>query len=884
LKKSPATRKKKGKRIAAMPSAYPLAELPDGLILFSLNKKYQYLSYSPAHAATMNKIWGVSIKPGDCMLDYISSKPDRAKAKKNFDKALRGKSFSVLEEYGDPTLVRAFYEDRYSPILNSRKQVVGLSVLVLDVTELKKNEQQYAESEQKLTLALRASQMGIWVWDIVENQLTWSEEVYKIFGLRHDTPITFESYQRLTHPDDWTTVLDKIETSIYTTADYQIEHRIFWPNGQVRWVEGVGNVVRDENGRPLRMTGMVRDITEKKQIEFERSEWKTRYELLTAATGDVVYDYDVPSGRIVWSGNLKQVLGFTPEEIDNIEYWTNLIHPADREQSVAELAIAEKNLSTYEVTYRFKNKAGHYLSIQDRGFFMADSQGKAARMLGSMRDVSENIRNEQEKRELQLSYQTLFNSTTDAIMIMHAEGENRGQIVSANPAAAAMHGYHLDEFLKLNIRDLDTPAEAEHLAQRLERVLRGEKLTFILEHRKKDGTIFPLEVTTGLVEVNGQRFVMAIDRDITERKKQEQALLDSEQRFRRLQEASFGGIVIHDNGVIIDANSGLATMSGYTLDELIGKNGLDIIAPEYRAIAIKNILTDYELPYDLEAIRKDGTRIFVEVQGKSIPFQGRRVRVSEYRDITQRKKAEQQIKEQNTRLTAIAQSLTRKNEQLEEFTQIVSHNLRSPAGNLVSLSQMMESASADELPEMIRLLQQASQSLVGSLNELNEILKIKQNKNIERQHLHFETELEHVRTMLIAQIGESNAVIQADFEAAPTIEFPKIYLESILLNLLSNALKYRHPARPPHIEIRSFIQGELVILTVKDNGLGIDLARHGHQVFKLHKTFHRHPESRGVGLFLVKNQIETMGGEINVTSTLGEGCTFTVAFTKNAEA
>ncbi len=881
-KKSPVAKKPEEKQ-PLNSASYAWADFPNDLILFSLNKKYQYLSYSPGHAVTMKKIWGVDIKPGDCMLNFILRKTDRAKARKNFNKALRGTSFSVLEEYGDPKLLRAFYEDRYSPIVNKRGLVVGLSVLVLDVTELKKNEQKHFESERKLSMALRASQMGIWVWDIPENHLTWSEELYKIFGLSNTSTITFETYQQLTHPEDRAAVLDRIETSIYTESDYVVEHRIIWPNGHVRWIEAVGNVMRNENGRPIRMTGLARDITEKKQVEFERSEWKTRYELLTAATGDVVYDYDVPSGKIVWSGNVQQVFGFTPEEIDHIDYWTDLIHPGDRERSIAELTAAEQNLSTYEVVYRFRNKDGTYLSIQDRGFFMADYTGKAVRMLGSMRDISESVRSEQEKRHLQLSYQTLFNSTTDAIFIIHAEGPHKGKVVSANPAAAAMHGYTLEEFLQLDIRDLDTPDEAAQLTDRLDRIIKGENLTFVVEHKKKDGTIFPLEVTTGLMEVDGQRFVMAIDRDITERQKQEQQLLDSEQRFRRLQEASFGGIVIHDNGVILDANSGLADMSGYTLDELRGMDGLQIIAPEYRALAIKNILTDYEHPYDLEAIRKDGTRIFVEVQGKSIPFHGKRVRVSEYRDITQRKKVEQQIKEQNGRLTAIAQSLTRKNEQLEEFTQIVSHNLRSPAGNLVSLAQMMENAAPEELPEMIRLLQQASRSLISSLNELNEILKIKQNRDIQRQHLDFQSEFDRVRVMLVAQINESRANIRADFHGAPTIEFPRVYLESILLNLLSNALRYQHPKRVPVIDVITAEHQGVTSLTVKDNGLGIDLSRYGHQVFKLHKTFHTNPESRGVGLFLVRNQVETMGGEISVQSTPGEGSTFTVLFNKNSD-
>jgi signal transduction histidine kinase len=132
--------------------------------------------------------------------------------------------------------------------------------------------------------------------------------------------------------------------------------------------------------------------------------------------------------------------------------------------------------------------------------------------------------------------------------------------------------------------------------------------------------------------------------------------------------------------------------------------------------------------------------------------------------------------------------------------------------------------------------------------------------------------------MLNARIAQSDAGITTDFIEAPIIRYPNIYLESIFLNLLSNALKYAHPDRKLLIRIRSFRTEGKVILTVSDNGLGINMNKYGHQVFKLRKTFHRHPESRGIGLFMIKNQIVSMGGEITVSSIENEGSTFIVTF------
>ena len=333
--------------------------------------------------------------------------------------------------------------------------------------------------------------------------------------------------------------------------------------------------------------------------------------------------------------------------------------------------------------------------------------------------------------------------------------------------------------------------------------------------------------------------------------------------------------------MILDCNQGLCDISGYSREELVGSDGLRLIAPEWRDLVMEKILSGYEKPYDVEGERKDGTRFALEVQAKNIPYQGKMIRVTEFRDITQRKLTEIKIKDQNSKLLAITEDLKRKNEQLEEFTQIVSHNLRSPVGNILTLLSFLESTDKEEeKAEYLSLLKESGFTTQQTLHELNEVLKIKQNKQIPRQELQFEKVFQHVKSMLTAKITEVSAVIESDFSKAPMITYPNIYLESIFLNLLSNSLKYIHTDRKPEILFRSFHSNSNIILEVRDNGLGINLERYGHQVFKLHKTFHKHPESRGIGLFMIKNQIEALGGEISIASQVDKGTTIFVNFNK----
>ena len=293
-------------------------------------------------------------------------------------------------------------------------------------------------------------------------------------------------------------------------------------------------------------------------------------------------------------------------------------------------------------------------------------------------------------------------------------------------------------------------------------------------------------------------------------------------------------------------------------------------------------LSGYEKPYDVEGIHKDGTRYSLEASGKKIPYKGRDIRVTEFRDITNRKLIEQKILEQNARLQAITIDLKRKNDQLEEFTQIVSHNLRSPIGNILSLLTFMEtSTSQEDKAQLMSYLKESTSNALTTLEELNEVLKVKQNKNIEKQLLEFDKVFNQVRTMISAKIAECSAEIKSDFSRAPTIVYPNIYLESIFLNLLTNALKYRKPDQKPLIELKTYYDKKHIVLEIKDNGLGINLDRYGHQIFKLQKTFHKHPESRGIGLFMIKNQIEAMGGEISIKSKENIGTTFFINFNKH---
>lgn len=282
----------------------------------------------------------------------------------------------------------------------------------------------------------------------------------------------------------------------------------------------------------------------------------------------------------------------------------------------------------------------------------------------------------------------------------------------------------------------------------------------------------------------------------------------------------------------------------------------------------------FELPYRLKT-KDDGYRWFLGSGKAQFDKTGKAVRmVGSIIDINRQK-----ILETDQQL--LIDQLTIRNSQLGEFGHIVSHNIRGPVGNLrVLLSLFKEANDKADQSMILEKMESVSKALSGLLEDLVETVKVLEKENVRSSKLKVSDSLERAQELLDAQIEETKANIQIDLEW-DEIEYYKLYLDSVLLNLMSNALKYSDPNRPLAIKISTSTADHS--LTFEDNGLGIDLKRHGNKIFGLRKRFHKNVEGKGLGLFITKNQIQSMGGSITVDSALGEGTKFTISF-KTTEA
>jgi PAS domain S-box-containing protein len=389
--------------------------------------------------------------------------------------------------------------------------------------------------------------------------------------------------------------------------------------------------------------------------------------------------------------------------------------------------------------------------------------------------------------------------------------------------------------------------------------------------------------------------------DITDRKLAEEALHKVNEELNAIFNTGPIAIIGTDkNGIITHFNRGAELMLQYSAKEMIGLQTPQLIHVEAEVLERSSELTELlgreisgfdafvELAKqgDHESrewtyVRKDGSKFPVQLIVTALRNQAEEVSgfIGIATDITERFEDQKKLLEAKNNLEILAERLTKQNSQLTNFTHIISHNLRSPVGNLTSLLHLYEISEEKEEKELIfSKFEIVIEHLSSTLNTLIDTLKIRTEDANILESVRFDEVLKKTMEIITAQIEESEIAIESDFSAVAEIQYNLSYMESIFLNLLTNAIKYRSAKRKPEVSIVSTNENGKVILKFSDNGLGIDMDKFGDKLFGLNKTFHGNDEAKGVGLFLTKTQIEALGGSITAESEPGKGTTFIIKF------
>ncbi|TGK35918.1 PAS domain S-box protein [Leptospira gomenensis] len=479
--------------------------------------------------------------------------------------------------------------------------------------------------------------------------------------------------------------------------------------------------------------------------------------------------------------------------------------------------------------------------------------------------------------------------------------EPGGNYIYVSPSVTPMLGYLPEELIGKTPYDFFNPLDRDRISKTSHEPVKQGKGIDLVEYQflKKDGRYVWLqtiaqpildenETVIGILTSSREyKGLTTIVDESEQRRALDEVRLSEEKFYNAFFYSGVGMAIVSLEGKWLEVNPHLTEIIGYTRDEILKLTFQDITHPddlEEDLGLVRELLEGKRDTYRMEKryFHKNGNTIWIllivcmvrDANKKPLFF------ISQIQDITDRKNMLSALMEKNEALQNLSNRLAERNAQLEEFNQIVSHNLRAPIGNIFTLAGMLREKDGADKEELLESLEISAKDLMTTLNDIVEVIKIRRNLNIDAQTVSFQDAFFKVQNLLSAQIKEVGADIRYDFSAAPEILYPKVYLESILLNLLSNALKYSDPSKQTLISFVSFVEEKKIFLAVRDNGLGIDLKKYGHQIFKMNKTFHREKEGQGIGLFMTKNQIESLGGEITVESTPGKGTTFIVNFDK----
>ncbi|MCS6832248.1 MAG: PAS domain-containing sensor histidine kinase, partial [Flammeovirgaceae bacterium] len=324
-------------------------------------------------------------------------------------------------------------------------------------------------------------------------------------------------------------------------------------------------------------------------------------------------------------------------------------------------------------------------------------------------------------------------------------------------------------------------------------------------------------------------------------------------------------------------NEGFTRITGYTFADVVGKKPSEVVqttetSPQTIALMREKLNNHEEVRCEILNRRKDGTTywVFIEIQ----PLFNEKGELTGYAaietDITERKKMTDDLEH----LLKITQN---QNQRLREYAYITSHNIRSPLSSMMGLCELLKEEPTNAT--YLEMLDTSVKRLDFVVRKMNELLNIENNsQNLPRELINLKKAVEENCQMLKNLMDETGIELILNIPEELSVTVIPAYLDSILNNLISNAIKYRTRTSKPFIEISANKSENFVVLSVKDNGLGIDLEKYGNKLFKMNSRFHLQIDGKGIGLFLTKHQIEAMGGKITVESKPNSGSIFNVWF------
>lgn len=587
------------------------------------------------------------------------------------------------------------------------------------------------------------------------------------------------------------------------------------------------------------------------------------YKNIIETAGDVIFEANAQGEFTYVNQRMCEVTGFQTGELLNMNILDILVDE-DRDRVMDHLVYQIANLvNDSNIEFRIKKGDGTNIWVDQniRLFFGEDSM--LVKATGVARDITEERKR---KRELMFTSHAVNTAPVGLAWL-----RKDATYVTHNQLYCQLTGRDTEVLKERKVYELDPEFDKDDWVQHWEDVHREKSLILNRTLEGLDGVKRHLELRLNAINFENEELIQAICIDITERKRLEQNLITEKDQFRKtFEHASNGMALVGMDGRWIRVNERVCDIVGYTSEELLGRKFQSITLEEdlEKDLELMNELVNGKRErYTLEKryYHKSGKPVWVQLavslvrddEGNPLHF------VSQIQDISRSKMLSDMTEDQNKRLL--------------NFAHIVSHNLRSHATNISMLLSLIGKEEPEaQANEMFPMIVSASDKLRETIDHLNEVVAMNQKTLENLELLDLNGFIEDARMNIQAMAIQSNLKFINEVEKGTNVRAIPAYMDSVLLNFLTNAIKYKSPERDPVIKFSSYRFQSYVVLVIEDNGLGIDLERHGDKLFGMYKTFHGSEDAKGIGLFITKNQVETMGGHIEVESQVDVGTTFKV--------
>ncbi|MFN8438670.1 MAG: PAS domain S-box protein [Cytophagales bacterium] len=758
--------------------------------------------------------------------------------------------------------------------------------IVRDITKRKKLEIELQFAYSQLQTAQKIAKLGYIEWNWKGNKTFWNDQAYEVFGVTKEHGIIAEEeFRSMIYPEDKEYVSKMRYEIVDKRIPMHVEFRFRWKNGSLRTILCYMEPRYDSNGDFVKLQGTVQDVTDIRKLQKENLKLSS---LLSAAEkiadlGSWELYKETQTG--IWSDQMYKLFNYTEKTVPLFQDFLNLIHPQDRKyiQEQAFLAFSEKSHLKGQI--RTNPAHGDIKYLKYHCVSVLNEKGEIYKLVGTFYNNTSQVLIENELQNQKENLQITLNSIGDAVIAT----DNKGRITKINPVAQKLTEFTDTSAIGLPLEKVFNIINSETknvVPNPVQIVLKTGEIVGLANHTKlisKSGKEYHIADSGAPIRNNkGQiKGVVLVFRDITKEYEFQEKLISSEKILNSAE------LIAKLGTWKIDLRTNERYWSKGMYELLSVFNIKEIPNPEiYKSIFHEEDIDMFYANIDYVLKKKETKSMLLRSNTKIYELRYFFINISielnddgeplfiygTTQDITESKINEEKLKE-------LLQVTYQQKERLKQFSFMVSHNIRSSVSSIIGLSSLLQN---EYEPKAIKMLESSASRLDEIIKSVNQILHVEEKKD---DHITKSCNILDFVTQIInlnqTTIKLRQAVVNINIDPNFEVNIIPSYLDSILHNLFSNALKYGVTEKSKIIEIYSYKSNNTIELYIKDYGIGIDLEKDRDKLFKFGKRLNNIGEGQGIGLYMTKRQIEASGGELEVFSKLNEGTMFKLIFNEN---